>query len=43
MALEFTQSVTEMIARNRKILILGSRAWPVSRADNFTAVYEPIV
>jgi hypothetical protein len=24
-------------------MFLGSRAWPVRKADNLTAIYEPIV
>jgi hypothetical protein len=41
--LGFTQSLTEMSSRNRKIMFLGSRALPVRRADNLTAICEPIV
>jgi hypothetical protein len=37
MALEFTQPLTEMITRSGKIMFLGSRAWPVRKADNLTA------
>jgi hypothetical protein len=29
--------------KQKKIMFLGSRALPVRRADNFTAIYEPIV
>jgi hypothetical protein len=43
-SLGFTQSLTEMSTRNRKIIMfLGSRARPVLRADNLTAICEPIV
>jgi hypothetical protein len=42
-ALEFTHSITEMIPRNRKIMFLGSKARPVSRTDNLTAICEPTV
>jgi hypothetical protein len=41
--LGFTQLLTEMSTRSRKIMFLGSRARPVLRADNLTAVCEPIV
>jgi hypothetical protein len=34
MALGFTQHLTEMSARSRKVMFLGSRARPVRRADN---------
>jgi hypothetical protein len=40
--LEFTQSLTEMSTRSRKIMFLLSRARPVCRADNFTDICEPI-
>jgi hypothetical protein len=36
-------SSTEMSIRGRKIMFMGSRARPVCRANNSTAVYEPIV
>jgi hypothetical protein len=49
-ALGFTQpltemSTTEMSTRSIKIIImfLGSKVHWVLRADNFTAIYEPIV
>jgi hypothetical protein len=42
-ALGFTQLLTEMSTRGRKIMFLGSRARPVRRADNLTAICEPIV
>jgi hypothetical protein len=35
--------LTEMRTRSRKITFLGSRARPVRRADNLTAICEPIV
>jgi hypothetical protein len=38
----FTQPLTEMSTRNLKI-ILGSKVRRVRRADNLTAIYEPIV
>jgi hypothetical protein len=40
-ALGFTQSLTEMSTRSRKVVFLGSREWPVRRADNLIAIYEP--
>jgi hypothetical protein len=40
---EFTQPLTEMGTRSRKIIFLGSRAQPVHMADNLTAICEPIV
>jgi hypothetical protein len=40
---EFTQPLTEMTIRSRKILFLRSRAWTVHRDGNFTAICEPIV
>jgi hypothetical protein len=43
-ALEFTQPLTEISTRNIKIIMfLGSKVRPVRRADNFTAICEPIV
>jgi hypothetical protein len=43
-ALGFTQPLTEMSAGNIKIIMfLGSKVRLVSRADNLTAIYEPIV
>jgi hypothetical protein len=39
----FTQSVTEMSTKNRKLMILGSRARPVRRANSLTAIFEPVV
>jgi hypothetical protein len=29
--------------QKQKVMFLGSREWPVSRADNLTTIYEPIV
>jgi hypothetical protein len=38
------QPLTEMSTRNIKIIMfLGSKVRLVRRADNFTAIYEPIV
>jgi hypothetical protein len=42
-ALGFIQPLTEMSIRNRKILFLGSRERPAHKADNHTAICEPIV
>jgi hypothetical protein len=40
----FTEPLAEMTTRNIKIIMfLGSRALPVRRANNLTAIYEPIV
>jgi hypothetical protein len=40
----FTQPLTEMSTRNIKIIMfLGSKVRRVCRADNLTAIYEPIV
>jgi hypothetical protein len=39
MALGTTQPLTEMSTRN----ILGGKGRPVRKADNLTAIYEPIV
>jgi hypothetical protein len=41
-ALGFTQPLTEMNTRSRKMFLV-SKARPVRRADNFAAIYEPIV
>jgi hypothetical protein len=41
--LGFTQPLTEMSTRSKKKIFLESRARPVSRADNLTAICEPIV
>jgi hypothetical protein len=44
LALGFTQPLTEMSTSNIKlIMFLGSKARPVRRADNLTAIREPIV
>jgi hypothetical protein len=43
MALRFTQPLTEMSIRSRKIMFLGRRTRSVRRADNLTAICEPIV
>jgi hypothetical protein len=43
LAMGFTQLLTEMSIRSRKIMFLGRRARPVLRADNLTAICEPIV
>jgi hypothetical protein len=43
-ALGFTQPLTKMGTRNIKIIMfLGRKVWLVRRADNFIAIYEPIV
>jgi predicted transcriptional regulator len=43
-ALGFTQRLTEMNTRNRKIItFLGSKVRPVCRANNLTAICDPIV
>jgi hypothetical protein len=43
-ALGFTQPLTEMSTRNIKIIMfLGSKVQWVLKADNLTAIYEPIV
>jgi hypothetical protein len=39
----FTQPLTEMSIRSRKIMFLESRAPPVRRGDNLAAICEPIV
>jgi hypothetical protein len=39
----FTQPLTEMSAKNIKIMFLGSKVRLVHRADNFTAISELIV
>jgi hypothetical protein len=36
----FTQPLTEMSTKCRKIMFLGSGALPVRRADNLTAIFE---
>jgi hypothetical protein len=42
-ALGFTQPLTELSTRSRKLMFLGSKARPERKADNLTAIYEPIV
>jgi hypothetical protein len=43
-ALGFTHPLTEMSTRNIKIIMfLGSKARLVRKADNLTAIYDPIV
>jgi hypothetical protein len=37
-ALGFTQSLTKVVTRSRKITFLGSRARPVRRADSLTVM-----
>jgi hypothetical protein len=37
------QPLTEMCTRNIKIMFLGSKVLQVLRANNLTAIYEPIV
>jgi hypothetical protein len=36
-------SLTEISTRSRKIMYLGSKAWPVRRADNLTAICGPTI
>jgi hypothetical protein len=38
-ALGFTQPLTEISTRSRKIMFLGSKERPVRKADNLTAMY----
>jgi hypothetical protein len=38
-----TQHLTEMSSRKRKTNVLESRALPVRKADNLTAIFEPTV
>jgi hypothetical protein len=42
-ALGFTQPLTEMSTRSREIMFMGSKVRQVRKADNLTAIYEPIV
>jgi hypothetical protein len=42
-SLGFTQPLTEMCTRSRKIIFRGSKVRPVRRAVNVTAICEPIV
>jgi hypothetical protein len=39
----FTQPLTEMSMKSRKIMFLRSIVWLVCRANNLTAICEPIV
>jgi hypothetical protein len=39
----FIQPLTEMSTRRIKLMFLGSRARPVHRTDNLTAICDPIV
>jgi hypothetical protein len=41
LGLGFTQLLKEMSTRSRRKMFLGSRARPVRRADNLTAMCEP--
>jgi hypothetical protein len=44
MASGFTQPLTEMSTRSRKIIMfLLSKVWPVRSGDNLAAICEPIV
>jgi hypothetical protein len=43
MALGFTQPLTEMSTRSKKIIVVGSGARPVRKNDNLTAIWEPTV
>jgi hypothetical protein len=36
-------TLTEISIRSRQIMFLGNSAWLVRRADNLTAISEPIV
>jgi hypothetical protein len=38
-----TQPLTEMSTRSRKIIFLGSKVRRLRKADNLTAICEPIV
>jgi hypothetical protein len=42
-ALGFTQPLTEMNTRSRKILFMGRKVWPVFRDDNLASICGPIV
>jgi hypothetical protein len=42
-ALGFTQPITEISTKNRKIMFLGNKLRQVRRADSLAAIYEPIV
>jgi hypothetical protein len=39
----FTQSLTKMSTKSRKIMFLGSRARPMRRSDNLTIIFESIL
>jgi hypothetical protein len=41
LGLGFTQPLTEMSTRSRKLMFLGSKVWPVRRADNLTELTIP--
>jgi hypothetical protein len=41
--MRFTQLLTEVITRSRKIMYLESLARQVRKADNLTALYDSIV
>jgi hypothetical protein len=41
--IRFTQPLTEMSTRSRKIMFLGNRMRSVRRTDSNTAICEPIV
>jgi hypothetical protein len=43
LALGIAQPLIELSTRSRKLMFLGSKAWPVRRANNLTAIYEPTV
>jgi hypothetical protein len=43
LGLGFTQPVTQMSTRNRKVMFLGSKVRRLRRADNLTAIFESIV
>jgi hypothetical protein len=42
LGLGFIRLLTEMSSRNRRIMFLRSKAWLVHRADNLSAICEPI-
>jgi hypothetical protein len=42
LAMGFTQSLTKVSTRGRKIMLLGSKFQPVRRADNLVGICEPI-
>jgi hypothetical protein len=43
MALGFTEPLTEMSTRSRKIMFLGSKTRPMRRGSNLIAICKPIV